>query len=196
MLGGMVLALPVAIKIIPALPVGFILLAAGIAWLKKREPSSRRQTETSNRQKETSNFFLPGTTGFATGLFLFFLLIPAMFLGWNRNLDLLQYEMRLMSANVDDGGDGSGLKMGNSRSIRNQSLQNGAFRLGGDLAYYAVGGVRCFLHGSLLTRHQPARIENGSSRHQRLQGGIAPRVAPRRHKTRQGRRFVEYRRRF
>jgi hypothetical protein len=72
--------------------------------------------------------FLSSSFGFSFGLVLFFLLVPAMLLGWNANLHHLDTWGRFMLTKADDGGMDP--RSGNSHSARNQSLQNAAYRLG------------------------------------------------------------------
>jgi hypothetical protein len=59
---------------------------------------------------------------------LFFLLVPAMLVGWNANLHHLDTWSRFMLSKADDGGMDP--RSGNSHSARNQSLQNAVYRLG------------------------------------------------------------------
>ena len=70
-LGGNVLAIPVVLKLTPALPVGVVLL--------QRFAMSRR-----GRANTASSPLLPGT-GFALGVLLFAWIVPSVFVGWNAN---------------------------------------------------------------------------------------------------------------
>ena len=72
--------------------------------------------------------FVSSTLGFSLGLVLFFLVVPAMLIGWNANLHHLDTWGRFMLTKADNGGMDP--RSGNSHSARNQSLQNAAYRLG------------------------------------------------------------------
>jgi len=82
--------------------------------------------------------FLSSGMGFTFGLVLFFLLVPAMLLGWNANLHHLDTWGRFMLTKADNGGMDP--RSGNSHSARNQSLQNAAYRLGNFGSHVFAGG--------------------------------------------------------
>ncbi len=153
--GGVVLALPVVLKIVPALPVGFLLFLElaewGWSYRKGRAKKGTEQVvgETSRRMDAsfptTSSVpvrcgvrFASSTLGFALGLLLFFLIVPAMLVGWNANLHHLNTWGRFMLTKADDGGMDP--RSGNSHSPRNESLQNAAYRLGNFAAHVFAGG--------------------------------------------------------
>jgi hypothetical protein len=186
LLGGVVLALPVVLKIVPALPVGFLLfllLVEMLVWAwshvrylvqgwrdisvcpvigheSGRQECLPRRTE---RTRGTEEFveetprkmdaafptnssvpvrfamrFASSSLGFALGLVLFFLVVPAMLVGWNANLHHLDTWGRFMLTKADNGGMDP--RSGNSHSARNQSLQNAAYRLGNFTAHVFADG--------------------------------------------------------
>ncbi|MFZ1933377.1 MAG: glycosyltransferase 87 family protein [Thermoguttaceae bacterium] len=150
--GGVVLALPVVLKIVPALPVGFLLFLQlaewGWSYLKRRAPGGadirapggadipvcHMTAGESGRQEclphrvRCGVRFTSSTLGFSLGLVLFFLIVPAMLVGWSANLHHLDTWGRFMLTKADNGGMDP--RSGNSHSARNQSLQNAAYRLG------------------------------------------------------------------
>jgi hypothetical protein len=145
LLGGVVLALPVVLKIVPALPVGFLLfflLAETFAWARNQR--KRRKTLDAsqiNLPAGHAHFplrFASSSLGFSVGLALFFLIIPAALIGWNANLHHLDTWGRFMLTKADNGGMDP--RSGNSHSARNQSLQNAAYRLGNFGSHLLAGG--------------------------------------------------------
>lgn len=153
-IGGVVLALPVVLKIVPALPVGFLLFMllmetlaqawshlkdlarAGIripAWLSPQVESPR-----SPDRIRFATRFTASSLGFVLGLILFFLAVPAVLVGWNANLHHLDTWGRFMLTKADNGGMDP--RSGNSHSARNQSLQNAAYRLGNFGSHLFAGG--------------------------------------------------------
>jgi hypothetical protein len=107
-LGGVVLALPAAIKLIPALPVVFLL----IQWWSGALASGGR-INAARRAAVLS-------CGVLTGGLLFLLVIPAACLGWNKNLDHLRTWSARVAVN-DDVGKTAAFYLA---STRNQSLVN------------------------------------------------------------------------
>ena len=87
--GGVVLAAAVTIKIIPILPVAFLLFIQLTGFLRQRW---RRQP----RAAEIGWRFVPALSGVGLGLVLFFLLLPAALIGWNQNLRHLGTWQRLV----------------------------------------------------------------------------------------------------
>jgi len=163
--GGVVLALPVVLKIVPALPVGFLLFLELVEWAwgyaRRRAPGGAvsgadipvcpDRCISQGRQEclphcgeirwlpTTSGIrFLSSSFGFSLGLVLFFLVVPAMLLGWNANLHHLDTWGRFMLTKADNGGMDP--RSGNSHSARNQSLQNAAYRLGNFGSHVLAGG--------------------------------------------------------
>lgn len=111
--GGVLLALPVALKVTPALPVAVLLFQqfCGGAWRK----------------------FLLCAAGGLLGVFLFLLAAPAAVVGWDANLRHLDTFYREVATNPDLGPD----ENFNKRSLRNQSFANGLYRLG-NLVHHIV----------------------------------------------------------
>jgi hypothetical protein len=158
-LGGVVLSLPVVMKIIPLLPVSFLIFVQIIAWIYRRAtrspsgslPSSALSLPPSalsaGRQAAASSF------GFALGLFLFFLVVPSMMVGWKANWQNLKTWSNFMLTKADDGGEDP--RSGNSHSMRNQSLHNAVYRFGNFVWHEAGGGAddesaENFVHPPLL----------------------------------------------
>jgi hypothetical protein len=115
LLGGVVLAWPVAVKLIPALPVGFLLWQRGALALAPDRPRG---------EHETGRAAALGA-GLAAGLALFLLLIPAACLGWGANLGHLRAWTRKVVTNPDAGGAAKF----HVDSTTNQSFPNAAYRL-------------------------------------------------------------------
>ncbi|TWT45794.1 hypothetical protein RAS1_22270 [Phycisphaerae bacterium RAS1] len=162
--GGVLLALPVALKLTPALPVAFVLLQEFVAALRRgagiAHDSTRAvvthdmvgtahpTTSASCTQHAASSTplavlnprhaaqFLFTTLGVALGLSLFFFLIPAACTGWHRNLELLRTWKARVAANENVGVQNAF----NDRSYRNQSLENAAYHCGNFLVYSLFGG--------------------------------------------------------
>lgn len=108
LVGGLVLALPAALKLIPALPVGFLLGQLWIAAVR-----SGRRPEGAFRAGAV-------TTGVLLGAFLFLFAIPAAVVGWRKNLDYLHTWTVEVVAN-NQVGRRSNFDL---HSPRNQSLDN------------------------------------------------------------------------
>lgn len=151
--GGVCLALPVALKITPALPVATLLMALGVRGvLRWRGPSHASEGldvaratkdamtacpgnhgEWSLEAGASRRRFALGTLGTVVGSLVWWFLLPALFLGWNGNLRALErwYGKVIAGAEAvrthDFGGDVT--------SPRNQSLANAAYRMGNWLAY-------------------------------------------------------------
>jgi hypothetical protein len=141
LLGGVVLSLPVVLKIVPALPVCFLLFYEMVEWAwafarRWRDSGadvsptgvSAVRTAESQVRMPVGIRFASSSAGFVFGLVLFFLFVPAMLLGWKANLHHLDTWGRFMLTKADNGGMDP--RSGNSHSARNQSLQNAAYRLG------------------------------------------------------------------
>ena len=109
-LGGLVLAWPVVVKLIPALPVSCMLLQR---WAVAFGRGSTRQEVT-----RAASF----TSGLALGGFLFVLAIPGAAIGWSRNLDYLHEWARKVATNENLGQDAKF----SIDSVNNQSLRNAA----------------------------------------------------------------------
>jgi len=142
--GGMILALPVVMKVIPAVPAGVFLLAlVGSAWAARTLGAGTVRINQS-ASPSAGNITPPvqragmALAGLAAGVLLFALLLPGAVLGWKNNLDHLETWAELMLAKAADGGLDP--RSGNSRSARNQSMQNAVARLGNFAMYLAGAG--------------------------------------------------------
>ncbi len=105
-LAGVVLALPIAIKLTPVIPVALLALI-GLRRGPARHPESA-----------TGGHGLAIGAGVALGLALFLLLLPAALLGWSKNVAHLGTWARRIEASAQVGVDN------NKYSFRNQSLAN------------------------------------------------------------------------
>jgi hypothetical protein len=107
-LGGVVLALPAAIKLVPALPVLLLVLQRWSAAI------SARLGGRPVRQASTM------TAGIVAGAFLFLLAMPASLVGWSKNLHYLNVWYNRIVVNERVGPNANF----NIHSFRNQSLAN------------------------------------------------------------------------
>jgi hypothetical protein len=116
-LAGVILMIPVAIKLTPALPVACL---AGMLLVQAVQRTHLRPR------------CLHLVGGLVLGGALHFLLLPAAVVGWDRNLELLDTFHQKVSSKVNDvRTDDFG---GHVASKRNQSLSNAAYRGGNWLA--------------------------------------------------------------
>src|SRR4029077_14737841 len=108
LLGGLVLALPAVIKLIPLLPVAFLMLQRwSAALLAKHRPRPTAQATALS-------------AGCTLGVFLFLLAIPAACVGWRKNVDYLNTWASHVVANPNVGRESNF----DVHSPRNQSLSN------------------------------------------------------------------------
>lgn len=114
-LGGVVLAWPVAVKLLPALPVACLVAQQWTGALARR-----RDPESSETGKAAAL-----TAGVACGGLLWLLLVPAAFLGWDGNLGHLRTWVRKVVVNQKVEKD-HGFHFD---SVSNQSLYNAAHLL-------------------------------------------------------------------
>jgi hypothetical protein len=130
--GGIVLGLSVAIKIVPILPIALLLLIqlAGYIRERSRQPAVARLL---GRQWAVS------TASVGLGLLLFFLLIPAVLIGWSDNLRHLDTWTHLVLVSAGDSTATPGFEK-DTHSVRNQCLGNALYRLGNFGAYIVAGG--------------------------------------------------------
>lgn len=142
--GGAILALPAVMKIIPALPAGVFLLAvvAG-AWARRRRNAAAiGQQRTDELLDQSPAAPVPHASmvvaGAAAGVLLLLFVLPGAVLGWKNNLGHLKTWAAFMLTKADHGGLDP--RSGNSRSVRNQSLQNAVARLGNFAMYLAGQG--------------------------------------------------------
>jgi hypothetical protein len=110
---GLVLALPAAVKLVPSLPVAFLLFQrwSGVAFAAGGRRPWRGATAL--------------TAGILTGAFIFLLAIPASLIGWKANLTYLRVWHARVVAN-DRIGPSANF---NIHSERNQSLTNAVYLL-------------------------------------------------------------------
>jgi hypothetical protein len=134
-LGGIALALAATIKVTPLLPIGvLVLLLLAIALHAKGRYSA---AIANGLARGPMNRALAAATGQGVGLLLFLFFIPALVIGHDANLAHLQTWVKRVGANDDVGLDNDF----NSRSKRNQSLDNAVRRLGNRIDF-ALGGER------------------------------------------------------
>ena len=125
-LAGLVFALAGILKLTPLLPVACLLLyELRVAWDARHEPHAWRRPVCLG-------------AGLSVGLVLFALLIPAALTGWNGNIRHLQtwfskVVTKVVDVRTTDFGE-------DVRTVRNQSLDNAAYRLGNFLNRKLVGG--------------------------------------------------------
>jgi hypothetical protein len=144
--GGMILALPVVIKLTPILPVGCIVIAVAAAYLACRgmnlgESNSQADGTTPGLGHAESTAAITRTVsgpicltaGAVVGGVLFALLIPSSLLGWNTNLEHLQTWYFRVATKVNH--DRTDRFAENGCSFRNQSLSNAVHRFGNWVAY-------------------------------------------------------------
>jgi hypothetical protein len=110
-LGGLLMALPAVVKLVPSLPVAFLLCQRWSAVVKPR---------TGSRPWAQS---IALTAGLSAGFLLFVLAIPASLVGWRPNLDYLSEWHARVVTNERVGAD----KNFNIHSYRNQSLANAVY---------------------------------------------------------------------
>ena len=130
--GGIVLAAPVTIKIIPILPVAFVLFIQLAGFLQQRW---RRQPLAAELGRQLA----AAMSGVGLGLVLFFLLLPAALIGWNANLRHLDTWEHLVLSNAGQSTTTPGFER-DTHSVRNQCLGNALYRLGNFAAYMVAGG--------------------------------------------------------
>jgi hypothetical protein len=126
LVAGIVFALAGILKLTPLLPV-LCLLAyeVVVAWTTRRKPQVWRRP-------------VSLSAGLGAGLLLFALLLPAALTGWNGNIGHLQtwfskVVTKVVDVRTSDFGE-------DVRTIRNQSLDNAAYRFGNFVNYQFAGG--------------------------------------------------------
>ncbi len=121
-LGGIVMAFPATVKLVPALPVAFVCceLVAG-AWLAGNCARKWQQAAAV-------------ASGVAVGLLLFLFVLPSLCVGPKKNVEYLYSWARRVAANSHPGPI-NGI---NIHSKRNQSLSNAVYRLG-NFVNYEIG---------------------------------------------------------
>lgn len=134
--GGVILALPIAIKVIPALPVAFLCvqLALAAALNRRKRVPARRAAGTA--------------IGAAFGLLLYLLVIPGMIIGPAANAKHFQSWVSGVLLNEEGKSD----EDFSVHTKRNQSLTNAVYRLG-NWAAHVFGGAE----SDLLVEAEDAR---------------------------------------
>jgi hypothetical protein len=110
-LAGVVLALPAVVKLVPTLPVVFLVF---LQWSAVAFPHGARRSWA----RATTL-----TVGVMTGAFLFLLVIPASLIGWQKNLSYLHVWHTRIVSNEKVGRNANF----NIHSFRNQSLANSVY---------------------------------------------------------------------
>jgi hypothetical protein len=133
-LGGIVLALPIVLKLTPLLPVGCLLVALAVAsWRHRPRPSGPM-----SRPFRARGGPIWSGVGVLAGGILFALLIPASLLGWQANLKHLHTWYDRVATKADH--DRTDQFAGAGSTIRNQSLTNAVQRFGNWAAFTFAGG--------------------------------------------------------
>jgi hypothetical protein len=133
-LGGLVLALPVVLKLTPLLPAGCLLVAIAVAAWRQSPPS----TAPEELPMSTRSGPVWSGAGVLAGGILFVLLIPAGLLGWQANLKHLHTWYERVAAKADH--DRTDQFAGAGSTVRNQSLTNAVQRFGNWAAFEFAGG--------------------------------------------------------
>ena len=120
--GGLVLALAIVFKVIPVLPVFFLILFLGARRLRHPE--------------EADGFFrFAGTGGgVLAGLILFVWLVPSLFIGWQSNAGHLKTWARLVGTQAV--ATSAEAHFSNPRGPKNQSLSNALYHTGNQLVFW------------------------------------------------------------
>jgi len=140
LLAGIAFAMATILKLTPLLPVACLILSDGVLALTRRSAHLARLRATLL------------SAGVGTGLVVFALLLPAALLGWNANLHHLGtwfsgVVTKVVDVRTTDFGE-------DVRSIKNQSLDNAAYRLGNWITYQFAGGP----DDSIIDRPHPAGV--------------------------------------
>jgi Glycosyltransferase family 87 len=138
-LGGLTLSLPASVKLVPSLPVVFLLFQQ---WLAVVFP---------NRTGRPWGRAIGSTLGVSAGAFLFLLIIPASIIGWQKNLHSLDVWQKQVVMNERVGPTASF----NVHSYRNQSLANAVY-----LWSKPAGGFSGTASKRGQTGDRPERIAN------------------------------------
>jgi hypothetical protein len=128
-LGGMILALPVTIKLTPLLPVGYLLLLLVVCACMVRRTYGQTVVELFARGP--TNRAAAAVVGQAAGIAFFLFIVPALLIGHDENTAHLKTWLSHVVVNDDVGIDNEF----NVRSKRNQSLSNAVKRLGNGVAF-------------------------------------------------------------
>jgi hypothetical protein len=139
-LAGVVFAMAGILKLTPLLPVACLTLYDGVLGLTQRSGRLARLRAVSL------------SAGVGTGLVLFALLLPAAVLGWNANMRHLGtwfsgVATKVIDVRTSDFGE-------DVRTVRNQSLDNAAYRFGNWIYGRFAGGP----DDSIVDRPHPAMV--------------------------------------
>ena len=142
--GGIVLSLPVAIKIVPILPIAVLLLVQLAGYLVSVTKGLGAMPTTSVGmaplpRPPLGRQLAGSTVGVGLGLALFFFLLPAALIGWKANLRHLDTWNRLVLSSAGSSSATPGFE-NDTHSVRNQCLGNALYRLGNFGAYVFAGG--------------------------------------------------------
>jgi hypothetical protein len=120
--GGTVLALSIVFKVIPVLPVFFLIL---FLWARRL-----RNPEEPNR----SSRFAGTGGGVLAGLILFLWIVPSLFIGWEANANHLKTWSRMIGTQAVE----TSVKahFSSPRNPRNQSLSNALYHAGNQLVFW------------------------------------------------------------
>ena len=122
--GGTLLALPVVMKVTPALPVSILLLQQFVAAVRtEHSPIALRR-------------FVHCVSGFMVGMIFFLLLLPTILVGWEDNIRHLRTWYTGVATNERLGETHDF----DAHSVRNQSLDNAVYRLGNWFTHTFTGG--------------------------------------------------------
>lgn len=119
--GGVALAFPAILKILPTLSAGSILIATVAPVLRTRD-------------RDVVHRAIKSVVGFLVGCLLFLLIVPALLIGWQNNLDGIRYFLEHVVLNPNFARDW-GFDI---HSIRNQSLAGAVWQLT-DTAFGGLG---------------------------------------------------------
>jgi hypothetical protein len=121
-MGGLVLSLSIVFKVIPVLPVFFLILFLGARRLRHPE--------------EADGFprFTGTCGGVLAGLILFFWIVPSLFIGWQANAGHLKTWVRLIGTQAVE--TSVEAHFSNPRAPRNQSLSNALYHTGNQLVFW------------------------------------------------------------
>jgi hypothetical protein len=152
--GGLVLALPVVLKLTPLLPVGCLLVALlAASWRRAAAPQTvtgvahfldASQTASLNGPRSssalTNTLRVPmwSAGGVLAGGVIFALALPAGLIGWQSNLRHLATWYEHVATKVDH--DRTDHFAGDGSTVRNQSLTNAVSRFGNWAAFEFAGG--------------------------------------------------------
>jgi hypothetical protein len=141
--GGLVLALPVVLKLTPLLPVGCLVVAlVAASWPRSIALHVDASTATSQdlQGMVARTFRVPlwSAAGVLTGCLFFSLALPAGLIGWQANLRHLATWYNRVATKVDH--DRTDQFAGDGSTIRNQSLTNAVARFGNWAAFEFAGG--------------------------------------------------------